>query len=168
MSTWLVQVLTLLGVMIGALASFLSTKSIERIRWQRDQVVVLAKKRLDCYGEFAAAIKANVAATHRLVAGSGLPAGALPIEREAGLSMLASARLDLQVKWENVQLYGAPDTISAAQQWRTTVKHLEQFARGILTDPDEWLEAEKASTQARENFYSSARSELLIIGGQIT
>jgi hypothetical protein len=163
-----VQVLTLLGVIVGALASFLSTKSIERIRWQREQAVNLAMKRLDCYGEFAASIKADIAVIHRLAAENGLPAGALSVEREAGLSMLASARLDVQVKWENVRLYGAPDTIEAARRWRTTVTHLEKFARQILSDPDGWLEAEEMSTRAQDSFYSSARSELLVIGGQAT
>ena len=86
MNSWVVQVLTLLGVAIGAFASFLSTSSLERIRWQRQETVRWNTKRLDSYGEFAAALKLLIRISHRVAAGLGLPTTEHALDSETGLS----------------------------------------------------------------------------------
>lgn len=76
MGAWMGHLLTLLGVALGAVASFVSTQWLERTRWQRDEAVRWDTKRLDCYTEFATAIKRFIAIAQRLAAGLGLPATA--------------------------------------------------------------------------------------------
>jgi hypothetical protein len=165
MNPWTVQLLTLLGVVIGALASFFSTRYLERSRWQRDETVRWGTRRLDCYSEFASALKRFIGISHRLAAGLGLPATAQNLDLETGLPALASAKEELYVRWEQILMLGNPSTIIAARQWRKAAEKLEQFARGLQEEPSEWMKAEKDSVEAREHFYKAVRDELAIFNG---
>jgi hypothetical protein len=49
MNLWAVQLLTLLGVALGALASFVSTRMLDRSRWQREEALRWDVKRLEAY-----------------------------------------------------------------------------------------------------------------------
>jgi hypothetical protein len=48
MIPWAVQLITLLAVALGALASFVSTRLVDRSRWQREESLRWDGKRLEC------------------------------------------------------------------------------------------------------------------------
>jgi hypothetical protein len=50
MEQWPIQLITLLGVTIGALASFVTTRLVDRSRWQREEALRWGTKRLESYG----------------------------------------------------------------------------------------------------------------------
>ena len=182
MDSWSVQLLTLLGVIVGVLASFLSTRLIERAKWQRDQIVRWEARRLDCYGEFAGALKHYISISHRIAAQLGLPATAQPLDQEEGLRSLAAAdgspgagggrwrkggvsgspSEEILLKWEPMLLLGSPSTIAAAREWRHAVDQLEPLTRGLEDNASKWLELEKHGREARRNFYETARADLAI------
>jgi hypothetical protein len=60
-TSWTVQLITLLSVAVGALASFVSTRLVDRSRWRREESLRWDSKRLECYGEFSV----NVSMTDR-------------------------------------------------------------------------------------------------------
>ncbi len=138
MEPWTVQLLTIVGVAVGAMASFISTRLIDRARWQRDEALRWDAKRLDCYGEFATAIKQFITIALRLCAGLGLPEAGQPLDPATGLPALAAAEQEFSVKWEQILMLGSPDAITAADECRHIAWHLEWFARGLRNDPAEF------------------------------
>jgi hypothetical protein len=103
------------------MATFISTRLVDRARWQREEALRWDAKRLDCYSEFAVAIKRFIAIAARLCAGLGLPETAQPLDPATGLPALAAADQDLSVKWEQVMMLGSPDAITAAREWRSSL-----------------------------------------------
>jgi hypothetical protein len=82
MTLWAVQVITLLGVALGALASFVSTRAIDRSRWQREEALRWDSKRLECYSDFSAAMIRFINIGDRLASGLGLPAVVEPLDSD--------------------------------------------------------------------------------------
>ena len=74
MESWSIQLFTLLGVVVGVIATFASSAVIERTKWRRDQISRWEERRLDCYGGFADSLKRYISISHRIAAQLGLPA----------------------------------------------------------------------------------------------
>jgi hypothetical protein len=167
MNSWSVQLITLLGVAVGALASFVSTRLIDRNRWRREESLRWDAKRLECYGDFASTIMRFITIGYRIAAGLGLPAHVQPLDADAGLTALATAETDLSVQWEQILMLGSPEVITAARDWRHEAWHLERFARGDLHGPAEFIKATQDRREARRRFYSAVRADLGIVSGEI-
>lgn len=160
MTPWVVQFLTLTGVAMGAIGSFVSSRLIESSRWKRDEAARWNAKRLECYTEFSVAIKRYITIAQRIAAALGLPSTGQGLDPEIGLPVLAEAEQDLSLKWEQVLMIGSQGTITAAAEWRHFAWHMEWFARGLRDDPAEYEEAAKDGGQARRSFYNAIRNEL--------
>ncbi len=167
MNSWTVQLLTLLGVALGALASFVSTRSLDRGRWQREQIFRWDTERLESYSEFASTIMRFSNMANRLAAGRGLPTNAQPLDIEVGLPALATVEQELSVQWEKILMLGSPDAILAAGNWRNEAGHLEWFARGLRNYPAEFMKAMQDRREARLRFYSTIRADLGVVSGEI-
>ena len=141
MTPWAVQLITLLAVALGALASFVSTRLVDRSRWQREESLRWDGKRLECYIDFSAAIMHYINVGQRMVAGLGLPSAVEPLTIDAGVSELASAESDPSLCWARLLILGSSEAIRAAQDWRSEAWQLESFARGRRNDPAEFVVA---------------------------
>jgi hypothetical protein len=164
---WTVQLLTIVGVAVGAFASFISTRLVDRSRWHREEALRWDTKKLSCYSAFAAAIKRHIGISDRLCAGAGLPAGAQPLDSATGLPALADAEEDLSVKWEKVLMLGSPDAVAAARDWRHAAWQLEWLARGLREGTAEYTQANLNAGSARKRFYGVARAELGVVSGDL-
>jgi hypothetical protein len=162
-----VQLLTLLGVGVGALASFVSTRLVDRSRWQREEAVRWEMKRLECYSEFSSSISHFTNIANRISAGLNLPANVQPVDTDTTLADMAAAEAELSVKWEQMLMLGSPEAITAAQEWRHEAWQLESFARGSRSDPAEFLKATQDRREARRRFYTAARADLGVLSGDI-
>lgn len=167
MPSWSVQLFTIIAVVAGAFASFISTRFIDRSRWQREEALRWDQKRLDCYSDFASSLKHFITTAQHISAGLGLPDTAQGITQEAGLPALASAEQDLSIKWEQVLMLGSPAVIASGREWRYTAFHLEWFARGLRNDPAEYEAAQAELRIVRKKFYDAVREELGIVTGDI-
>jgi hypothetical protein len=167
MTQWAIQLITLLGVALGALASFVSTKLVDRGRWQRDERTRWDTKRLECYSEFSAAIMRFINTEYRLAAGFGLPAAVEPLDAETGFPALATAEAELSIFWAQLLILGSPEVISAAQNWRNEAWHLESFARGHRKNPAEFAAAAEQRREARRRFYAAVRADLGVMADDI-
>ena len=136
-ASWTVQLLTILGVAVGAMASFVSTRLLDRARWQREETLRWDARRLENYSEFAAAMKHFITLGQRLCATRGLPATGQPLDLDTGLTLLAEAEQALGVKWEQILMLGAPEAIRAARDWRYSAWHLEWLVCGLRGDAAE-------------------------------
>jgi hypothetical protein len=163
MEPWAVQLLTLLGVAVGALASFISTRLLDRSRWQREEALRWDTRRLECYSEFGSDLRRFIAIAHRIAAGLGFPSNAQPLDSASGLAALADAEDEVSVKEERLLMFGSPAVVEAAQEWRRAAWHLEWFARGRRNDLVEYTQANQERREAQSRFYSVVRADLGIV-----
>jgi hypothetical protein len=90
-----------------------------------------------------------------------------PLQPEDGQELLAEADVEVSSRWETVLLLGVPDTIEAGREWRHAAWHVEWFARGLLTDHEEFEQAMESSGAGRRRFYEMARKDLDVDGGPL-
>jgi hypothetical protein len=167
LTAWTIQLITLLGVALGALASFVSTRLIDRSRWQREENLRWDSKRLECYTEFSAAIMRFINIGYRIAASIGLPTSVEPLNADTGLPALATAEADLSLYWGQLLILGSPDVITAAQGWRVEAWQLEAFARGYRDNPAEFATIAERRREARGRFFTAVRADLGVITGDI-
>jgi hypothetical protein len=163
------QLLVLAGVIIGALASYLTTAATERARWKRALDSRWDDRRVDAYASYAQALKDEISISSRLAAGRGIAVNSRQLSTtEDNVELLASAGIKRAAAWETVLLLGHPDTVEAARNWHETVWRLEGFARGEITGSlEDWEEARSEVNRARSSFYESARKDLQVRGGDL-
>jgi hypothetical protein len=154
------QLPTLLGILVGVLATFAATSAIERSRWRRENSTRWDGRRVDAYAEFSHAIKAYIVLAQRMAAARGLGDAKLPIDPDKDLHRLVAAEERRGTTWEQVLLLGDERVIEAGRDWIVEAWRLEWFARGLLTDEQEWRETETALRRTRAAFYSAARRDL--------
>jgi hypothetical protein len=144
-----------------------TTRFVDRSRWQREESLRWDTKRLECYSDFSAAIMRFINTGFQLAAGRGLPAAVGPLDAGAGLPTLAAAEAELSIYWAQLLILGSPQVVTAAQEWRAEAWHLESFATGRSSDPAEFEAASAQRRAARTRFYSAVRADLGITSGDI-
>jgi hypothetical protein len=71
MSTFLQQLPALIGVVVGALGSYVAVALSDRARFRREQAARWQDRRLSVYSDYARAVKATITVTFRLAAHFG-------------------------------------------------------------------------------------------------
>ena len=163
------QLLVLLGVIVGALGSYLTTSATERARWKRAQDSRWDDRRVEAYASYAQSVKRMIIIAQRIAAGRGLWADSEALApTQVNLDLLAAAEAERASQWETVLLLGHPKTVAAARNWHEHAWRLELYARALLTgSASDWQEARTATDVARATFYESARSDLRVSGGSL-
>ena len=167
MSGTLQQVLPLLGVIIGALASYLAGAATERARWRREQSSRWDEQRAQAYAQYGYAVKNVYVHCRRIIEmrNQGSKGNAPKLDDAfAQLGVLTDERT---ARWESVLLLGDPATIAAARTWHRRVWHVELFARGERDDVEELNTVHDQVIQDRDRFYAAARRDLGITSGDI-
>lgn len=167
MESWAVQLLTILGVAVGAFASFISTRMLDRNRWRREETLRWDSRRLESYADFGIAMMRYITIAYRITASRGLTSHVQALDVTSGLPELANAEGQVSEKFELVIMLGNPDVIIAAQAWRNEAWHLDRFARGLRTDPDEYVRAAHDRRAAQKHFYSAVRVDVGVASGEI-
>jgi len=160
------QLPALIGVVIGALASYLAGAASERTRWQRERSSRWDEKRAQAYADYGHAVK-NVYVQCRRAAAlrkQGAESSAAYNEALADLGKLTDERTAI---WESVLLLGHPDTIAAARIWHRSVWQVELFARGERTDTDKWEGVLEDVIKDRARFHAAVRQDLGITSGDV-
>lgn len=163
------QLVVLAGVIIGALASYLTTAATERARWKRTLDSRWDDRRVEAYAAYGQAVKEIILIASRLAAGQGitLTHRALALTQE-NLDLLEEANAVRAAAWEKVLLLGNPDTVAAARAWHENAWRLQSLMRELHQgDSKRWETARSAANDARAIFYESARNDLRVIGGRL-
>lgn len=165
----LYQLLVLMGVIIGALGSYLTTSAIERARWKRALDSRWDDRRVEAYASYAQSVKRVIMIASRIAAGRGLGSVTEPLApTQVNLDLLAAAEAERASQWETVLLLGHPKTVGAARNWHEYAWRLEAYARALRTgDASDWQQLRTATDAARAAFYDSARSDLRVEGGSL-
>jgi hypothetical protein len=161
------QLPALIGVVVGASASYLVSSLTERARWQRQQSARWDIMRAQIYADYGYAVKNVFELCKRIAAYRGLGTRSEPIDPAEALGELGRLATERTAKWESVLLLGNPETIASAREWHRHVWHMELFARGQRSDPTEWTALLKEVAAARTRFYDAVRRDLGVKGGKV-
>nr|WP_232328552.1 cytochrome P450 [Kibdelosporangium sp. MJ126-NF4]CEL23501.1 putative secreted protein [Kibdelosporangium sp. MJ126-NF4]CTQ89115.1 putative secreted protein [Kibdelosporangium sp. MJ126-NF4] len=159
------QILTFVGVLLGAAATFLVTTVTERTRWRRAQVARWDEKRLQAYTEYANTVKQMVRLCRRVAETKKLLPTGEPVDIDDAFTALSEAETDRALKWETVLLLGDPATVVAARAWHEQVWQLESILRN---DETSFVDAYKKAMLLRNEFYAQARADLNVSGGALS
>jgi hypothetical protein len=119
---------------------------------------------MQAYAEYANAVKNLSDLSARVSAARGFPRHADPLPPDADtMKALAHAEAERGRKWEAVLLLGDPETVYAAREWHQAIWRLLYYARGWLTDADQFMPAKIEADCARDKFYDCARRDLALI-----
>ena len=157
------QIVTIVAVLVGAVASLIATSLVESWKWKRDQKARWDAKRLEAYVTYANAIKRmnhlsmRLAATRGLHESDGL--GPAPIDIENGMDQLAKAEAARGEAWEAIHLLGG-EARAAGEACNRNAWELESFARGENGDSKEWTKVHAQQVKLRFAFYDAARVDL--------
>jgi hypothetical protein len=163
------QLVVLAGVIVGALASYLTTAATERARWKRTLDSRWDDRRVEAYAAYGQAVREIIRIASRLAAGQGITSTHRPLApTRKNLDLLEEADAIRAGAWERVLLLGNPETVAAARTWHESAWRLEWFVRDDRqTDPDSWKTVRSAANDARSAFYESARADLRVAGGRL-
>jgi hypothetical protein len=161
------QALTIAGVLLGAVATFIATNVTERSRWRRAQSARWDDKRLAAYAEYGNAVKRAVRLCRRIAETRNLLNTGQDIELDSAFAALAEAETERAVKWETVLLLGEPATISAARAWHEQVWKLERILREDDPDETRFVETYKETMRLRNEFHARARADLAVVSGEL-
>jgi hypothetical protein len=157
--TLLQQLPTLIGVLLGAAATYATSSASERLRWRRQQSVRWDTKRLEAYGEYAYALKKVISIAVQMAAQRGLQPDVDWLPAEYGMEALTAAEDERTTKWEKVLLVGSDEAVMAARKWHNSVFWLQRIASGTRTEMT-WTEAVSMTSEGRQEFYRVVKRDL--------
>jgi len=159
-----VQLITLLGVLLGAASSYLATFAMDRARYRRDLEDRWTERRMDAYISYLNDVKEMRGITRRILRDTGLVDTNLPIAlpKEEGLPLLAAAEARRSIFSERVSLVGSEDIINALRALNQAIWRIEWFARGLIDNADigAWRQASDEYHAAINSFQEFAYRDL--------
>lgn len=159
--------ITVVGVLLGAGATFAGAALTERAKWRRTQRSRWDDRRLVAYSEFANALKRFAEVSMRMAAGRGYPNTGQPISAGDGEQMLAEAASEKTLKWEMVLLLGSVEAVAAGRLWNKAVWELSLVALGRDMSHEDYVCAFEAAGLRRNDFYECARRDLGVNSGEL-
>jgi hypothetical protein len=138
MGSFVQQLPALLGIVIGAMASYVVGNAAAKAHWRREQSTRWDKPRADAYVDYGHAVKHMARVAHRICAARALGPKVQPLDPDVGIELLAAADAERSMKWERVLLLGDDQTVEAGNAYHMLVWRLEQVARGNEAPFDDW------------------------------
>ncbi|MEJ3742278.1 hypothetical protein WEI85_03130 [Actinomycetes bacterium KLBMP 9797] len=162
MSTFLDQLPTLIGVVIGTLGTILATSVSERAKWTRTQSVRWDDRRIDAYATYARTLKEVHLLAMRLTSPTRSS------DRDIDVPLLIQAEAECSKAWEGVLLLGDAATVTAGREWRNAAARVVSAAHGRAGDGFDRDAAVQRIDEARDAFYLAARASLAVGGGAVS
>lgn len=165
MSAFIQQLPALIGVIIGALGSYLVVVRGERVRFRQEQTARWEERRLAVYADYARDLKKSVTLTYRIASHLGNDPHPHPLSSEEAAPLLAEATVARDPSGEALILLGSPEVVERARAWVVTVMEMEEFLRGETRDPAAWRALLDRQRAGREGYYSAVRKDLALPPG---
>ncbi|MFE4018034.1 hypothetical protein ACFXPZ_11555 [Streptomyces sp. NPDC059101] len=166
MSAFIQQLPALLGVIIGAVGSYLAVTRGDQARFRREQSARWEERRLAVYAEYARVLKRTVTLTYRIAAHLGNDPHPHPLSPEEAASQLAEATEARDPAGEALLMLGSPHVVEKAREWVVTVMNMEEFLRDQPTrSPEVWSAMLTQQRAAREGYYAAVRRDLALPPG---
>ncbi|MFI6034981.1 hypothetical protein ACIBBD_12605 [Streptomyces sp. NPDC051315] len=160
MTALIQQLPALLGVVIGALGSYLALARSDRERFRRERDARWEERRLAVYAEYARALKKSVTLTYRVAAHLGNDPHPHPMPLAEAEPLLAQASAARDPSGEALVMLGSRDVVEKARVWVTTVIEMERFLRAGAQDPQAWQALLERQRAGRAGYYAAVRDDL--------
>ncbi|MER5945281.1 hypothetical protein ABT127_04400 [Streptomyces sp. NPDC001904] len=148
------QIVTLAGVLVGALTSFLATSMAERTRHRRAMTTRWDERKLDTCIEYATCVK-EISSTAKRA--SQAPMGT--DERRELLAAMEAAELRRSVLFETLVLLASSGVVNAAHEVNRALWQLLRVARAGENAP-----AEDGLIGLLNRYHEQARADLGVLG----
>ncbi|MFD4552768.1 hypothetical protein ACFWP5_00340 [Streptomyces sp. NPDC058469] len=165
MNAFIQQLPALIGVVIGALGSYLAIVRGDRARFRRERDARWEERRLDVYAEYARTLKRSVTLTYRVASHLGNDPHPHPLPLAEAKPLLAEATVDRDPSGEALILLGSREVVDKARMWVSAVMEMERFMRTETHDPDTWRELMERQRAGREGYYAAVREDLALPPG---
>jgi hypothetical protein len=165
MSAFIQQLPALIGVVIGALGSYLAIVRGDRARFQRERTARWEERRLAVYADYARSLKKSVTLTYRVASYLGNDPHPHPLSPEEAAPLLAEATVARDPAGEALILLGSPQVVERARTWVVRVMEMEQFLREGTRDPRAWQALLERQRAGREGYYAAVRDDLALPPG---
>jgi len=165
MADFVDQLPALIGVVVGATASYLAGAHAERARWKHELSSRWDESRKQAYAAYGYALK-NVYVQCRRIAANcrGLGVQRETLNEKEELEKLGRLTDERTAIWETVRLLGARKTVEAGHAWHELTGQIELFARNERSGAEEWEALLSEWNRCRDRFYQAAREDLGIQG----
>ena len=153
------QILTIIGVVVGALASYAAGSQAERTKYKRMMASRWDEQKRQVYRGYASAVKLTHWHAKKAVTSFSDPA-----RHEALRDEMEKAEEQRSLLYEDLLLLGSPETVAAANDVNVKLWLILNSIRNQTSDPVPWepLGAELISALTR--FHDCARADLGIRG----
>ncbi|GAB7106337.1 hypothetical protein JCM4814A_46510 [Streptomyces phaeofaciens JCM 4814] len=165
MSAFIQQLPALIGVVIGALGSYLAIVRSDGARFRRETAARWEERRLTVYGEYARALKKSVNLTYRVASHLGNDPHPHPLSPQEAEPLLAAATDGRDPAGEALIMLGSRDVVERARVWVTAVMDMERFMREGTRDPAAWQALLERQRAGREGYYTAVREDLALPPG---
>lgn len=165
MSAFIQQLPALVGVVIGALGSYVAVVRGDQVRFRRERAQRWEERRLTVYADYARTLKRTVTLTYRIAAHHGNDPHPHPLSPEEGAQLLAEAALDRDPSGETLLLLGSPKVVEKARAWVVLVMEMERFLHEGRHDPAAWRDLLDRQRAGREGYYAAVREDLALPPG---
>ncbi|MBD0839593.1 MULTISPECIES: hypothetical protein [unclassified Streptomyces] len=160
MSEFVQQLPALIGVVIGALGSYLALVRSDKARFGREQAARWEERRLAVYADYARSVKKTVTVTYRVAAHLGCGTHPDPLPLEEAKPLLAGANDGRDPSGEALLMLGSVAVVDEARAWVVTVMEMERFVREGRRDPEAWQALLARQRAGREGYYTAVREDL--------
>ncbi|MET7478017.1 hypothetical protein ABZT17_27145 [Streptomyces sp. NPDC005648] len=165
MSAFVQQLPALIGVVIGALGSYLAVVRGDRARFRRERAVRWEERRFAVYADWAQALKQQVALNYRLAAHFGNDPHPHPLSPQEAEPLLTEAQTMREPHGEALILLGSPEVVEKGRAWIVTVLEMERFLRAEARDPEAWQALLERQRAGRDGYYTAVRDDLALPPG---
>ncbi|MEU8716633.1 MULTISPECIES: hypothetical protein [unclassified Streptomyces] len=160
------QLPALIGVVIGALGSYLAVVRGDRVRFRREQEARWDERRLTVYADWAQALKRTVSVDYRVAAHLGNDPHPHPLSPREAAPLLAEAQSARDPHGERLIMLGSPAVVAKGQEWVLAVMAMERFLREERRDPEAWRTLLERQRDGRDGFYAAVRADLALPPGR--
>ncbi|MET9972596.1 hypothetical protein ABZZ80_43715 [Streptomyces sp. NPDC006356] len=160
MSVFIQQLPALIGVVIGALGSYVVVVRGDQARFRREQAARWEERRLAVYAEYAQSVKKTVTVTYRVAAKLGNDPHPDPLPLEDAKPLLADATTDRDPAGEALIMLGSTAVVDKARAWVLTALEMERFVRDGREDPQAWQALLERQRAGRDAYYTAVRDDL--------
>lgn len=165
MSPFIQQLPALIGVVVGALGSYLAIMRADQARFRREQAARWEERRLTTYANYARSLKQSVTLTYRIAAHLGNDPHPHPLSPEEAAPHLADATDARDPAGEALLMLGTPEVLERAREWVVAVMDMGRFLRDRTHDPEAWSAMLERQRAARERYYAAVRRDLALPPG---
>jgi hypothetical protein len=158
------QALTIMGVLLGALTSYVTGFLIERSRDRRSLVARWDERKLETYVAYVGCVRDVIYASVLVYeAREGLRA--IDRSQEELMLALTDAERSRALIFEQLVMLGGTDVVDAAHELNRSVAAIDWRARGLVDATlQDWQELHVRAFQLINAFHAQARADLGVIG----